>query len=334
MPALESLPKQRRLNDLFYWDCVVFQVEDELFSVPRREFVDSSDVFAAMLSAPTGNHIVEGRDQDHPIYLEGYLVKDFVALLRVMYPKYQLQVPSESPKGAPQGPSMRSFHLQFEEWKSVLKLATIWVMDKYRDYAIYRLSTDYNLSPYDKIVLAREHCISTWFFEGISALADVTAEPIPIEELAVLGWETAARISSLYAHQLGGRCGRLSLGSIKCTKLAVGSLGRECGNALLPIAGATCRACKFEMDEASELACAAAVAKSARLALGTLLCPKCRAKLFPTTMLFRCGLCCGTHSVYDSVRTDAPRMASIEEMISEFFQAEMDHYAFTSISII
>ena len=67
------------------------QVEDKLFSVPRYEFVQSSEVFADMFLLPSGTAAhKEGQDREHPIVLEGYKKDEFTCLLKVMYPRYVL----------------------------------------------------------------------------------------------------------------------------------------------------------------------------------------------------------------------------------------------------
>ena len=64
-------------------------MEDKLFSVPRYEFVQSSDVFADMFLLPPGPTTrSEGQDRDLPIVLEGYKKDEFACLLKVMYPTY------------------------------------------------------------------------------------------------------------------------------------------------------------------------------------------------------------------------------------------------------
>ena len=95
------------LSSEFYWDIVFIkvcsyfsvvictfksnyvQVEDKLFSVPRCEFVNSSEVFADMFALPSGPMAPkEGQDKEHPIVLEGYKKDEFTSLLKVMYPTY------------------------------------------------------------------------------------------------------------------------------------------------------------------------------------------------------------------------------------------------------
>jgi hypothetical protein len=108
-----------------------------------------------------------------------------------------------------------------EEWTSVLKLATIWRMDKVsheacshvayihywlililkhqvRDLSIVHLST-LELSAIEKIQYAREYHVSAWLKEGVGAIAS-DLDNHNVEALGnTLGWKTTALILSLRA---------------------------------------------------------------------------------------------------------------------------------------
>jgi hypothetical protein len=63
------------------------QVEESVFEAPRYRFAEHSEVFDAMFHLPAGSDgNVEGRDEDHPIVLEGYQAAHFEALLKVLCP--------------------------------------------------------------------------------------------------------------------------------------------------------------------------------------------------------------------------------------------------------
>ncbi|RXW13998.1 hypothetical protein EST38_g11855 [Candolleomyces aberdarensis] len=67
---------------------VFFKVEEIVFEAPRYRFTEHSEVFEDMFHLPTGsNGDVEGRDEEHPIMLDGYKANDFSALMRVLYPE-------------------------------------------------------------------------------------------------------------------------------------------------------------------------------------------------------------------------------------------------------
>jgi len=115
------------------------QVEDRLFCVPRYEFVQSSEVFADMFLLPSGPGAnTEGQDREHPIVLEGYKKDEFACLLKVMYPTYVLIIfiqldptylPGCRASSLVSGTTL-GFPLGKEEWVSVMKLSTIWNMEK------------------------------------------------------------------------------------------------------------------------------------------------------------------------------------------------------------
>ncbi|CAA7263125.1 unnamed protein product [Cyclocybe aegerita] len=160
------------------------QVEDKLFCVPRCEFVKSSEVFADMFLLPSGPaSAVEGRDREHPIVLEGYKKGEFACLLKVMYPTAESLISGTN----------LDLSLEKEEWVSVLKLSTIWNMKRIRTYAIHRLSTQVTFLPMEKILLARAHKVAAWLNEGVTSLVNDVPSP-ELEDIATLGWETAARI--------------------------------------------------------------------------------------------------------------------------------------------
>ena len=67
-----------------------------------------------------------------------------------------------------------------------------------RKYAIHKLSTDFVLSPIEKIHLSRAHKVATWLTEGVTSLVN---DPEPtFDVFATLGWETAARILWIRDH--------------------------------------------------------------------------------------------------------------------------------------
>ncbi|KAH6890236.1 hypothetical protein BKA70DRAFT_871442 [Coprinopsis sp. MPI-PUGE-AT-0042] len=129
------------------------------------------------------NNGTDGHSDDHPIVLEGYKSQDFDALVRIIVPK-----PLE-----PSPPKLAK-----EEWISVLKLSTIWQMDKIRALAIEGLSR-FDLSPLEKIVLAREYTVSKWLSSGVTTLVG-TLDKFKIEDIAqTIGWETTARIYAAHS---------------------------------------------------------------------------------------------------------------------------------------
>ena len=121
------------------------QVEDRFFCVPRCEFVQSSEVFADMFFLPSGPGVkTEGQDKEHPIVLEGYKKDEFSCLLKVMYPTYVFIIfivlyPTYTcvcrASYLISGTTL-NLRLGKEEWASVLKLSTIWNMEKVRPKSV------------------------------------------------------------------------------------------------------------------------------------------------------------------------------------------------------
>ncbi|KAF6755693.1 hypothetical protein DFP72DRAFT_784862, partial [Ephemerocybe angulata] len=176
----------------FYWETVVFKVEDTLFRVPRHGLENASDVFADMFRLPTGvggQTVVEGQSDDNPIVLDGYKGSEFRSLLKILYPSYLDPLWGD--------PSLSTvITLSKDEWIDVLKLSTAWEMDTVRTTAIAELSSEYMLTLLEKVVLARKYRVDMWLEVGLCGL--VTQQPgyrTPLETLgANLGWESAARI--------------------------------------------------------------------------------------------------------------------------------------------
>ncbi|KAH6908564.1 hypothetical protein BKA70DRAFT_1481806, partial [Coprinopsis sp. MPI-PUGE-AT-0042] len=168
--------KRRSRSTKYYIQTVVICVEASLYSVPKQALTTQSPVFEGMFDVgdQSGG---EGISDDKPIVLEGYRSDDFECLLKVLIPE----------------PFELSPALSKQEWTSVLKLATIWQMDKARKAAIDQLSA-LDLSPIEKIQHAREYRVTTWFKEGIAAIANQSGK-YKMEELGnALGWKTTALV--------------------------------------------------------------------------------------------------------------------------------------------
>ncbi|KAH6907565.1 hypothetical protein BKA70DRAFT_1283427 [Coprinopsis sp. MPI-PUGE-AT-0042] len=122
----------------------------------------------------------EGESDVKPIVLTGYRSKDFDSLLKVLLPQ-------------PFEPSPPSF--EKSQWVSVLKLSTVWQIDKARTMAIEKLSA-LDLSPIEKIQHARDYRVSKWLIEGATALAN-SSESLELGDIAsAVGWKTTALILS------------------------------------------------------------------------------------------------------------------------------------------
>lgn len=61
------------------------QVENRLYKVPKRKFVDGSEVFRDMFALPADSTTVEGQTDEKPIVLESIKKDEFEPLLHVMF---------------------------------------------------------------------------------------------------------------------------------------------------------------------------------------------------------------------------------------------------------
>ncbi|KIM37706.1 hypothetical protein M413DRAFT_253968 [Hebeloma cylindrosporum] len=308
----------------FYWDNIVIKVEDRLFCVPRCEFVQLSEVFADMFllpSAPGANP--EGRDREHPLVLEGYKKDEFACLLKVMYPT----------AGSLISGTTLALALGKEEWVSVLKLSTIWNMEKIRAYAIHRLSTDFVLSPMEKIHLARAHKVAAWLDEGVTSLVSMDQKPT-LADLATLGWETAAQIlwirdNSPHSQSL------IPAVTLHFKGAAIWCAACTTLRRLIDMNHFTCNVCKYDVVADTELVAIGPGTMSGRtdrlVPFKDILCgtTNCRAPIFSSNYL-TCDYC-GTHNrIYARVTPSriTPTIASpgLKGMIEETFGEEIKKY--------
>ncbi|TFK21329.1 hypothetical protein FA15DRAFT_645737 [Coprinopsis marcescibilis] len=279
----------------FFWECIVFKVEDELFSVPKNEFVRVSDVFADMFEMPSG----EGRDRDHPITLEGYTKREFRSLLNVMFPLHEYLIPD----------SGTTLKFSKEEWLGVLKLASTWNMAKIKGYAaqeIGKLTDEQAIRPLEKIQLARRHSVPNWLEEGITSLLE-QSEPTPLDEFEeTVGLSTASRILAIR-----DACGSGVLVGTSSPQLSVSNRFRmdsmRCGNcasSAVIFTKHTCQHCKTTLTAGSVLSFASAPADVSRqhtISLTEALCGSCNRCPFPPKgAAFACPTCSSSHYVSHS----------------------------------
>ncbi|KAJ2930409.1 hypothetical protein H1R20_g6732, partial [Candolleomyces eurysporus] len=215
-----------------------FKVEESVFEAPRYRFAEYSEVFETMFQLPAGSDgNVEGRDEEHPIVLEGYRAAHFDALLAVLYP-----TPDDLISG--------TVKLETEEWIGVLNLSTRWGMKKIRNLAISELSK-ISLNPVEKVTLGREHHIAKWFRDGLTEL--VSEHPIrPLAELkSQLGAEMACALLWIQNQALQKPSeGRFSLpgialnmlGCVYGCKAGIFTSDRHCNSCSLTIAVDNCSA--------------------------------------------------------------------------------------------
>lgn len=311
-----------KLNDMYFWDCVVLQIEDEIFSVPKKEFAECSEVFSGMFDLPSGPDApLEGRVKEHPIVLP-VDKKDFIALMKVMYP-----IPEMS-KAADETTTLAvNVQLSKEEWLSVLRLSNMWEMEKYRNYAIERFSAECQPTAVEKVKLGRDFRISQWFIDGLEQLSNPKHQTPNLEVLAPLGWETAARILSLKDRRSCNAAGTNDLGytvsSIRCNPneshpailgLICPRCGLQCSGDMVlptpalfpPVQGVPGQRIPIQVD-------------------GGISCPRCKSGLLSGGLGVQCGGvgCPRTIWSHSSVFVELEKVPSARNLIADMFQEDI-----------
>ncbi|KAK0486268.1 hypothetical protein IW261DRAFT_1454669 [Armillaria novae-zelandiae] len=167
-------------NKNFYWETSIFLVGNELFRAPRYQFIEHSDTFRAMFTLPQADaDAVEGNTDDKPIHLYGVDKIDFERLLNFMYPLNI--IPPVPPRS-------------LEEWISILKLSTMWVMTEIRNIAISRIMERHQeVEVVKRITLGRSHDVPALVRSGLVTLVNQDGG-VTEQQARLLGWETALRI--------------------------------------------------------------------------------------------------------------------------------------------
>lgn len=160
----------------YYFDTVVFEVEDNLYKVPMMHFMTSTDFFVPLFAEFGARSLLAQWDDERPIKLEGVRKADFRALLKLMYPLPRFAPPTFSE----------------DEKVSILRLSTRWKMLDIRDLAIQQLAFT-TMSPIDKVCLARECGIFEWLSPAYVTLAQQTDE-ISTDDATRLGMDTVFKL--------------------------------------------------------------------------------------------------------------------------------------------
>ncbi|KAK0226453.1 hypothetical protein IW262DRAFT_1431442 [Armillaria fumosa] len=155
-------------DDVFYWENVVFLVENTLFKVPRYHFESFSEVFKTMFTLPHGDGVnIDGSSDEYPLVLQGVKAQEFRSLLNVMlHPELPL--------------------LTTEAWLDVLKLSNMWRLVNIRNLAIRELSNRNDISFIDNILWGRCYKVAAWIIKGYSGLID-RGDVVSLDEAVRIG---------------------------------------------------------------------------------------------------------------------------------------------------
>ncbi|KIY65850.1 hypothetical protein CYLTODRAFT_491994 [Cylindrobasidium torrendii FP15055 ss-10] len=166
-------------DPMYYWDTVVFRVEDRLYKVPRYYFENHSEIFGSTFGLPrTEKTASEGQSDDNPFCLPGITAKEFDCLLRIIYPM------------KPEGDSPT---YSISDWRAVLKLSTMWGMSSTRQSAIQNLGRLATSDPVDAIVLAKTYDVPEWLRSGYIELVK-RVQPISVDEAQLIGAQSAIQL--------------------------------------------------------------------------------------------------------------------------------------------
>jgi len=178
------------------------------------------------------------------------------------------------------------------------------------------------LSPIDKIKLARAHKFGHWLEEGVTSLVDGDHR-LTREELATLGWETAALI--LWIKD------RLSLYPRNSNTLSFRKDSIKCGfctsSASLLSGSHNCHHCESVLLGDEELKCASITPSFGTadtvVPIKTIMCNRCGGRSF-YSISFICSSCsCTTYSNSNGHKVRITPKNSSKEMIKEVFGEEI-----------
>ncbi|KAK0459180.1 uncharacterized protein EV420DRAFT_307115 [Desarmillaria tabescens] len=165
----------------YYWNDVIFQVENRLFKIPSHYLVQHSEIFADTFGLPQGTQGPEGISDENPVVLHGITALDFEHLLEIVYPQ---KIPQD----------YSAFNK--DKWISVLKLSTMWQLSDIRQLAIEYLQQDAKLDPVERVVLAKSYSISPWLRTGYLSLVK-RVQSLSAEEAEQIGFKSAIQIYQL-----------------------------------------------------------------------------------------------------------------------------------------
>ncbi|KIJ27773.1 hypothetical protein M422DRAFT_190596, partial [Sphaerobolus stellatus SS14] len=157
-------------------------VENTYFKIPRHRLEGESEVFNDIFSLPVGTE-GEGHSDDTPIRLEQVTLVDFERLITYLYPmtlNYETYTQTWG----------------FEEWISILRLATRWMMENVRKKAIRRLCSLRFPNEIEKIRCGRDYRYPPWVREGILEIVQRESPVVTEVEGQYLGLRDALRCAA------------------------------------------------------------------------------------------------------------------------------------------
>ncbi|KAL5485147.1 hypothetical protein ACEPAI_7789 [Sanghuangporus weigelae] len=172
-------------DDEFYFNLIIFKVENCLFRVPRHELEQQSTIFRDMLGLPPvgGNENVEGESDDNPILLDSVSKDAFKLLLKLLYPSRSKDVSSL---------------LTLEQCTSLLQVTHMWDFEQINFIVKNRIRNDLwtTIPCADRIKLVHDFEIKDWYADAYYELATRT-EPLSVEDGLKLGLEFSIKMGQV-----------------------------------------------------------------------------------------------------------------------------------------
>ena len=197
------------------------------------------------------------------------------------------------------------------------------LINQIRKYTIHRLSTDFVLSPIEKIHLARAHKVAAWLNEGVTGL--VSGGPrASLDDLVTLGWETAARIL-----WIRDNCHSIMAANTVIFRRDTIRCGSCTSSASLLNGNYNCAYCGQAVPAGAELAIpghgTASETGDRLVQLRVIQCHNinCRQALFYSISV-QCSFCSHYHNTSSNVRITPKK--GVKEMIEEMFGEEIRNY--------
>ncbi|KAF8190847.1 hypothetical protein BJ912DRAFT_964914, partial [Pholiota molesta] len=149
-PTEESEEECER-DDLYYFENVVFKVENKLFRVPKSGLNVEGTVFETMFALPLSTENSgppEGSTDKSPIILEGISKAHFRGFLRAIY-------------------RITASPLTYDELDGAIQLANMWEFGELRERLINELSPHMAEKPTHEIILLARRCkVKKWLIDA------------------------------------------------------------------------------------------------------------------------------------------------------------------------
>ncbi|EAU82619.1 hypothetical protein CC1G_07901 [Coprinopsis cinerea okayama7 len=175
---VENISHQPK-HESYYWDSVVFSVDNVLFKVPKYHFVEGSEWFSTTYGLNDVARTLAmdaGSSSNGIITLPQVSSSDFCSFLEVLYPR-TIQT---------------TLTLCKAKWLSILKLSNQWRFAQIRTFAINQLSLC-SLSAPERICLGKQYHVSPWFLGGCDELVR-NEETISMETAQEIGTDCAVQL--------------------------------------------------------------------------------------------------------------------------------------------